>query len=172
MEALREGESAKAYQGKDPSLPKLHDFWDKRAAQLAPRGGTQIPSPRAAEGPRVPKPLPSAIRPPLPPGARLAHCLSHRHHASLPDKCKSSPSFLDAAGALLAFAQLPICLLQLPHPLPARPTPQHLSHPSQANSSENFPWEQFPLLIMPAAPAQLGAIWPPTAGKTSDTRLE
>ena len=36
----------------------------------------------------------------------------------------------------------------------AHPPPPHLLHPSEANSSENFPWEQFPL-IMPAAPAQL-----------------
>lgn len=39
-------------------------------------------------------------------------------------------------------------------PLPTPPSP-HLLHPSEVNSSENFPWEQFPLLIMPAALAQL-----------------
>ena len=94
--------------------------------------------------------------------------------ATRPFRINPSPPLpsSDAAGVLLAFAQLPIFLLPLPHPLPARPTPHHLSHPSEVNSSENFPWEQFPLLIMPAALAQLGAIWLPTAGKTSDTCLE
>ena len=70
--------------------------------------------------------------------------LSHWSHAPLADEPKLFP--LASSDAASAASVLPAF---------AHPPPPHLLHPSEVNSSENFPWEQFPLLIMPAALAQL-----------------
>lgn len=78
------------------------------------------------------------------PGTGRPTSLSHWSHAPLADEPKHFP--LASSDAASAASVLPAF---------AHPPPPHLLHPSEVNSSENFPWEQFPLLIMPAAPARL-----------------
>lgn len=175
MSLLRGGQSAES-SGQGYLPPKAARFLGQMCSEIGSQRGPWSPSPRAARELGVPEPSPQAARglgvpEPSPRAARglgvpepspwvarglgvPARCplprtdrptsLSHWSHAPSADEPKrfsfASSDVASAASGLSAFAH---------------PPPPHLLHPSEVNSSENFPWEQFPLLIMPAAPAQL-----------------
>ena len=134
--------------------PEAVRFLGQTCSEICSQRGPQSPSPRAARGLGPQSPSPWAARGLGAPEPLAAHCslprtdrptrLSHWSLASLADEPKLFP--LASSDAASAASVLPAF---------AHPPPLHLLHPSEVNSSENFPWEQFPLLIMPAAPAQL-----------------
>lgn len=149
MSLLRGGQSAES-SGQGYLPPKAARFLGQMCSEIGSQRGPWSPSPRAAQGLGVPEPSPRVARGlgvparcPLPRTDRPTS-LSHWSHAPSADEPKrfsfASSDVASAASGLSAFAH---------------PPPPHLLHPSEVNSSENFPWEQFPLLIMPAAPAQL-----------------
>lgn len=152
MSLLRGGQSAESSrQGCLP--PKAARFLGQMCSEIGSRGDLGA-LPTGGSGAGGPGALPTGSLGAGGPRALTARCplprtdrptsLSHWSHAPSADEPKrfsfASSDVASAASGLSAFAH---------------PPPPHLLHPSEVNSSENFPWEQFPLLIMPAAPAQL-----------------